>query len=151
MPLLSPSLEDYLEEIYRLSLNQRVVRASDVAIRLKVTMPSVNNALRRLGQDAYVIYVKYRDIVLTDKGVRLGQYLVERNHILQKFFATINPASDAPAEAEAMEHYLSYSSIRAIEDLLDYWQTYPGALERFREHARNRQQKSLGVLDGYQN
>lgn len=149
MPLLSPSLEDYLEEIYRLSIDQRVVRASDVATKLKVTMPSVNNALRRLGQDAYVIYVKYRDIVLTDKGVRLGQYLVDRNLILQKFFSTINPHSDAPAEAEAMEHYLSYSSIRAIEDLLDYWQTYPGALERFRNHAYNRQEKSLGVLDGY--
>lgn len=147
--MLSPSLEDYLEEIYRLSLNQRVVRASDVATRLNVTMPSVNNALRRLSQDAYVIYVKYRDIVLTDKGIRLGQYLVDRNLILQKYFAIINPHSDASAEAEAMEHYLSYSSIRAIEDLLDYWQTYPGALERFREHARNRQAKNLGIINGY--
>ena len=39
--MLTPSLEDYLEEIYRFSLSLDTVRVTDISNRLKVAMPSV--------------------------------------------------------------------------------------------------------------
>ncbi|WP_066634529.1 metal-dependent transcriptional regulator [Desulfolucanica intricata] len=148
--MLSPSLEDYLEEIYRFSLNNDVVRVSDIAACLEVTMPSVNNAIRKLSNENYLIYKKYKELVLTDKGRRVGSFLVERNKILQKFLKVINSQCDIGAEAEAMEHYLSLPTIRAIENLMDFMNINKECHESFLKHCQERQARGLGLLDGYQ-
>ncbi|MBF7083544.1 DNA-binding protein [Desulfallas sp. Bu1-1] len=148
--MLSPSLEDYLEEIYRFSLNHNVVRVSDIATCLDVTMPSVNNAIRKLSSENYLIYKKYKELVLTEKGRRLGKFLVERNRILQNFLRVIDSKCDIKAEVEAMEHYLSLPTIRAIENLLDFIEDNKECHEKFIRHCRYREKKGLGLVDGYQ-
>ncbi|MBM7854889.1 Mn-dependent DtxR family transcriptional regulator [Desulfohalotomaculum tongense] len=147
--MLSPSLEDYLEEIYRFSLHNDVVRVSDIASCLDVTMPSVNNAIRKLSEKDYLIYKKYRELVLTEKGRRVGKFLVERNGILQNFLKAINSQCDVKAEAEAMEHYLSLPTIRAIESLLDFLENNKECRKKFLEHCRYRKEKGLGLINGY--
>ncbi|MTI81162.1 MAG: DNA-binding protein [Firmicutes bacterium] len=147
--MLSPSLEDYLEEIYRFSLHNDVVRVSDIASCLDVTMPSVNSAIRKLSEKEYLIYKKYRELVLTEKGRRLGKFLVERNTILQNFLRAINSQCDKGAEAEAMEHYLSLPTIRAIEDLLDFLDKNRDCQMKFMRHCRYRKQMGLGLVNGY--
>lgn len=148
--MLSPSLEDYLEEIYRFSLTNNVVRVSDIACCLDVTMPSVNNAIRKLSTGNYLIYKKYKELVLTDKGRKLGKFLVERNRILQNFLKVINSKCDVKAEVEAMEHYLSLPTIRAIENLLDFMEDNKECYEKFVRHCRYRDEEGLGLVDGYQ-
>jgi len=148
--MLSPSLEDYLEEIYRFSINNAVVRVSDIANCLNVTMPSVNNAIHKLSNANYLIYKKYKELVLTDKGLILGKFLVERNNILQSFLRIINSQCDISAEAEAMEHYLSLPSIRAIEDLLDFMEKNRKCYKEFLTHCKHRRNKRIGLLDGYE-
>lgn len=147
--MLSPSLEDYLEEIYRFSLKNNIVRVSDIAACLKVTLPSVNNAIRKLSEKHYLIYQKYRELVLTEKGRRVGRFLVDRNRILQNFLRKINSQCDVRAEAEAMEHYLSLPTIRAIENLLDFLEANPNCREEFLAHCLSRKEKGLGLKDGY--
>lgn len=147
--VLSPSLEDYLEEIYRFSQNNSIVRVSDIAACLNVTLPSVNNAIRKLSEKHYLIYKKYRELVLTEKGSKVGRFLVDRNRILQDFLKTVNSQCDVRAEAEAMEHYLSLPTIRAIENLLDFLELNPKCREEFLQHCRYRKEKGLGLKDGY--
>lgn len=148
--ILSPSLEDYLEEIYRFSLTNHAVRVSDIASCLDVTMPSVNNAIRKLNSENYLIYKKYKELVLTEKGRRVGKYLVERNKILQDFLRVINSNCDIKKEAEAMEHYLTLPTIRAIENLLAFMQSNQECFEKFLHYCQQRQSKGLGLIDGYQ-
>lgn len=147
--MLSPSLEDYLEEIYRFSLHNDVVRVSDIASCLDVTMPSVNNAIRKLSSENYLIYKRYRELVLTDKGRRVGRFLVERNSILQAFLKVIDSNCDVKAEAEAMEHYLTLPTIRAIESLVDFFEKNNNCRQKFLEHCRYRMERGLGLVDGY--
>lgn len=147
--MLSPSLEDYLEEIYRFSLHNDVVRVSDIATCLDVTMPSVNNAIRKLSSENYLVYKKYRELVLTDKGRKLGKFLVERNSILQKFLEVIYSNCDIKAEAEAMEHYLTMPSIRSIESLVDFLEKNSACRQKFLEHYRHRSEQGLGLVNGY--
>src|SRR5690606_1958050 len=92
-----------------------------IAACLDVTMPSVNNAIRKLSSENYLVYKKYRELVLTSKGRRVGKFLVERNRILQDFLKVIDSECDIKAEAEAMEHYLTLPTIRAIESLVDFF------------------------------
>lgn len=120
--MLSPSLEDYLEELYRTSLKNSDIRNKDIADCLGVSMPSVVKGLKRLHKLGYIDYKPYQEIILLDKAVIKGRFLVERNRILREFVDIIGADCDIKAEAEAMEHYLSKTSIRSIEKLTRFLQ-----------------------------
>lgn len=129
--MLSPSQEDYLEEIYRLLTNNDIVRVTDISQKLKVKLPSVTKALGKLRAGGYITYQKYGEIGLTAEGRRTGRYLVERNTILQEFLQIIRADCDFAAEAEAMEHYLSKSTISSISRLLSFMKENPEIYRQF--------------------
>lgn len=128
---LSPSLEDYLEEIYRLSISAGTIRVTDIAIKLDVSLPSVNKAIRKLKDQAYVTHERYGEITVTDQGNHLGRYLVERNRLLQEFLLLIEADCDVEKESEAMEHYLSNTTIKAIEVLIIFLKKYQHCYKEF--------------------
>jgi len=123
--MLTPSLEDYLEEIYRFSLSLDTVRVTDISNRLKVALPSVTKALYKLRDESYIKYERYGEIKLTDKGEKFGDYLVTRNQLLQEFLALICSKCNFAAEAEAMEHYLSTATMDAIKILVEFMKGDP--------------------------
>lgn len=135
---LSPSLEDYLEEVYRFSLTQPSVRVSDLSSRLKVSSPSVSKALRKLRSKEYISYHKYGYIYLTDWGNEIGRFLVERNAILQDFLALIEADCNIGEEAEAMEHYLSQKTIASIQSLVAFMRKEPEVSAKIRNFIRER-------------
>lgn len=147
--MLSPSLEDYLEEIYRFSLTNDVVRVTDIAVCLDVTLPSVSSAIRKLSRDNYLAYRRYKEVVLTDKGKRLGRFLVERNRILQDFLRMIRSECDVSAEAEAMEHYLTLPTIRSIENLVNFMTVHPECYQKLIEYFTERKRGGKGLMNGY--
>jgi DtxR family Mn-dependent transcriptional regulator len=139
--MLSPSLEDYLEEIYQLSLQNEEIRVRDIADRLNVSSPSVVKALRKLHKENYVRYRKYQGIELTAEGKKLGNLLVKRNAVLQEFLFVINSNCDTAQEAEAMEHYLSPPTISAIEKLVGFMKRNRDIMEEFIKFCENNDEK----------
>lgn len=132
--MLSPSLEDYLEEVYRLSLNKKEIRNKDIADTLNVSMPSVVKGLKKLKSMGYIKYEPYEKIEVLEKGKRKGKFLVERNRILRHFVDVIGSKCDEKAEAEAMEHYLCISTIKSIEKLVSFFTENPEIEEKFRNY-----------------
>lgn len=132
--MLSPSLEDYLEETYRLSINNKEIRIKDVSDCLNVSMPSVVKGLRKLNRLGYIIYQPYEKIDLTDKGKVTGSFLVERNRILKDFVSMIGSDCDINQEAEAMEHYLTKATIKSIEKLVKFFAENEKLLVEFRKY-----------------
>ncbi len=147
--MLSPSLEDYLEEIYRLSLTNDVVRVGDVALCLDVAMPYVSDAIRRLSRKNYLTYKRNKEVVLTERGCILGKFLVERNKVLQEFLKMLDSDCDIPEETEVMEHYLTLPVIRAIENLVNFMADNPDCHRRFKEYCLARKEKGCGLVNGY--
>lgn len=131
--MLTASLEDYLEEIYRLSLTNADIRVSDIANCLNVSLPSVVKALHKLKEMKYIEYERYRKINLTRKGQEIGHSLWERNNTLKEFLVVIQSECDIAAEAEAMEHYLTRPTILAIEKFVDFMRENPDCYGRFQE------------------
>ncbi|MEL1134084.1 metal-dependent transcriptional regulator [Desulfitobacterium sp. THU1] len=129
--MLSPSMEDYLEEIYRFSLARGVVRVTDISKKLGVSLPSVSKALQRLNNQGYINYRPYEEIVLTEQGCQKGNYLVERNQMLQEFLFLIHSQCDIPAETEAIEHYISDSTIQALHKLVGFFKQNPTCYDSF--------------------
>lgn len=115
--MLSPSLEDYLEELYRLCSRDSDIRIKDIAEILNVSMPSVVKGLKKLHNLGYINYIPYEKIVLLQKGMIEGKFLVQRNNILMDFVEVIGSECNVKDEAEAMEHYFTLSTIKAIEKL----------------------------------
>ncbi|MTI68121.1 MAG: DNA-binding protein [Firmicutes bacterium] len=132
--MLSPSLEDYLEEVYRFFINKESIRIKDIANTLRVSMPSVVKGLKRLHNLGYITYIPYEDIIVTDKGKRVGKFLVQRNKILKDFVTIIGSDCDVKQEAEAMEHYLSKSTIIAIEKLVKYFSNNEEILKNYKNY-----------------
>lgn len=130
--MLSPSLEDYLEELYRLSLNKKEIRIKDIADSLGVSMPSVVKGLKKLHDFGYIVYNPYEKIEVLEKGKKKGKFLVNRNKILRQFVEIIGSDCDVKDEAEAMEHYLTVSTIKAIEKLVAFLNKNEVVLEEFK-------------------
>ena len=129
--MLSPSLEDYLEELYRFSLSHDIVRVTDISQQLNVSLPSVSKALWKLKAGNYIHYQPYGLIELTATGRQMGQFLVERNKLLQEFLTMIRTTCDIHAEVEAMEHYLSRETIYSIQLLVKFMQQKPECYQAF--------------------
>jgi Mn-dependent transcriptional regulator len=141
--MLSPSLEDYLEEIYRFSVSHDTVRVTDISQKLNVKLPSVTKAVGKLRAGGYITYQKYGLIGLTEKGRQTGGYLVERNTLLQEFLRTICADCDVAAEAEAMEHYLSKSTIVSIQGLTLFMKEHPTIYQRYVGYIKENRKKDM--------
>jgi len=129
-------MEDYLERIYRLIDEKGYARVSDIAEGLEVHPSSVTKMIQKLDKDQYLIYEKYRGLVLTNKGKKIGKRLVDRHHLLESFLTIIGVQEDKIyGDVEGIEHHLSWDSITCIESLVEYFNRDPS---RAKELARIR-------------
>ncbi|MCK8825204.1 metal-dependent transcriptional regulator [Fuchsiella alkaliacetigena] len=129
--MLSPSLEDYLEESYRFYKEKGFIRPTDIALKLNVSLPSVTKAVKKLNQKGYLNYQRYQNIELTKKGLKLGSFLVRRNQLLIDFLEVIGSKCDKEQEAEAMEHYLSKETVQTITHLVEFFKKHPEYQQKF--------------------
>jgi Mn-dependent DtxR family transcriptional regulator len=118
----TPSMEDYLEKIYKLIDEKGYARVSDIAEGLEVHPSSVTKMIQKLDKDNYLIYEKYRGLVLTNKGKKMGKRLVDRHQLLESFLTTIGVQDEnIYQDVEGIEHHLSWDSITCIETLVEYF------------------------------
>ncbi|MDP5275709.1 transcriptional regulator MntR [Chengkuizengella axinellae] len=128
--MATPSMEDYLERIYILIDEKGYARVSDIAEGLEVHPSSVTKMIQKLDKDQYLIYEKYRGLVLTPKGKKMGKRLVARHHLLEKFLSTIGvQVENIYNDVEGIEHHLSWDSITCIEALVEYFDSNPRQVE----------------------
>ncbi len=129
----TPSMEDYLERIYKLIDEKGYARVSDIAEGLEVHPSSVTKMIQKLDKDNYLVYEKYRGLILTSKGKKLGKRLVDRHKLLEEFLHLIGVQQEnVYRDVEGIEHHLSTDSITCIETLVEYFRREPTRLEDLR-------------------
>jgi Mn-dependent DtxR family transcriptional regulator len=122
----TPSMEDYLENIYKLIEQKGYARVSDIAEALEVHPSSVTKMVQKLDQSKYLVYEKYRGLVLTPKGKKIGKRLVDRHHLLEQFLRLIGVSEEQIYhDVEGIEHHLSWDSITCIENLVRLLENKP--------------------------
>lgn len=123
----TPSMEDYIEQIFILIESKGYARVSDIAEALSVHPSSVTKMVQKLDKDDYLVYEKYRGLVLTPKGKKIGKRLVDRHHLLEQFLKIIGvDEENIYRDVEGIEHHLSWNSIDRIGDLVQYFEEDPG-------------------------
>ncbi len=135
--MATPSMEDYLERIYRLIDEKGYARVSDIAEGLEVHPSSVTKMIQKLDKDNYLVYERYRGLMLTPKGKRVGKRLVDRHSLLEDFLKLIGVQDEnIYRDVEGIEHHLSWDSITCIETLIQYFNRDPNRsieLKKIRE------------------
>lgn len=130
---LTPSMEDYIEMIYRLSSEIGYTRVNDLAERLNVQPPSVTKMMQKLHEKALLSYEKYGMIHLTEEGKKLGEFFLQRHNTLKEFLALLD-IRDVQTKVEQMEHYVSYDTFQIISAFVDFLKDNNDILARFNEY-----------------
>lgn len=122
----TPSMEDYLERIYILIEEKGYARVSDIAEALEVHPSSVTKMVQKLDKSDYLIYERYRGLILTSKGKKIGKRLVYRHELLENFLRMIGVHNEyIYQDVEGIEHHLSWDAIDRIGNLVQYFQEDP--------------------------
>jgi DtxR family transcriptional regulator, Mn-dependent transcriptional regulator len=139
-------MENYLEAIYNLDHEKRVVRVKDIAKRLGVKMPTVTNMLKTLNDRGLINYERYEFLELTDKGEGVGKEIDKRHRILRDFLTDILGIDFEKADEEAccMEHAIGPGTMDRLVAFMAFIQACPRTgenwlerFEEFRTHGKN--------------
>lgn len=114
----SPSVENYLKEIYSLGeRDQEPVTTSRLSERLGLSASSVSGMLRRLAAQGLVDHRPYSDVTLTAPG-RAGALQIVRRHRLIEMFLVAKLGyswDEVDEEAESMEHVVSELMVERMD------------------------------------
>ncbi|KYD22327.1 MAG: transcriptional regulator MntR [Caldibacillus debilis] len=132
--MTTPSMEDYIEQIYLLIETKGYARVSDIADALSVHPSSVTKMVQKLDKNEYLVYEKYRGFVLTPKGKKIGKRLVYRHDLLEQFLQMIGvDEENIYRDVEGIEHHLSWNAIDRIGDLVQYFEENPERLNELKQ------------------
>jgi Mn-dependent DtxR family transcriptional regulator len=135
----SQSAEDYLERIDELIEEKGYARVVDIASSLKVRQASVTGMVQKLGEQGYLDYVKYRGLVLTDKGREVARFIRSRHETLSRFFSLLELDEETQKrDIEGIEHHLSQVTLDCLDDLTGFLEKNPATLKRFQQSRRGK-------------
>ena len=137
------SMEDYLEAVAMLRGKGKVVRVSQISRKLKVTMPSVTSALKKLSRQELVEHERYGHIKLTPEGDKVARDVIRRHEALTRFFAQALGINRETAEEDAckIEHVISPLSMERLAKFVEFigacplgGANFPSRYEYYLEH-----------------
>ena len=134
--LLTASMEDYLEMIYRLSRDSGHTRINDLSGALNVQPPSATRMVQKLAEIGILDYEKYGVIVLSPKGKKLGGYLLERHQMVEDFLKMLGIKEDLLMETEKIEHTISAQTLKCLADFVEFFKHRPEVLDQFKSFRR---------------
>lgn len=132
---LTASMEDYLEMIYRLSIDKGFTRVHELAEALNVHPPSATRMVQRLGEMGFLLYEKYGVVTLKDEGKKLGKSLLKRHNTISAFLKLLGVGEgEILEEVEKVEHTLSNETIRCFEKYISFIKDNPEIFDKFNKY-----------------
>lgn len=141
--MLTEASEEYIEAIYKMSLEGQVI-AARLAERMKVSPPTVADMLKRLAEKGLVKSSRRDGVKLTKKGLETAEALVRRHRLWERFLTDVLGLNwdEVHEEACKLEHAMSPQVEVKLAQILGNPETCPhgypipgtrGAKKRARE------------------
>lgn len=112
-------MEDYLEVIYELIQQKGYATTADISNYLNVSSPSVTKMVKKLSENHYLIYEKYRGLQLTADGISIAKNIQQKHSLFAEFLKMIGVDDEiAHLDAEGIEHHLHPQTIKKLERLI---------------------------------
>ncbi|NLK88472.1 MAG: DtxR family transcriptional regulator [Clostridiaceae bacterium] len=144
---LTSAMEDYLEMIYRNIRKDGYMRINTLAEMLNVKPSSATKMVQKLTGLALLDYKKYGIIFLTERGKEIGEFLLNRHNIIEKFLKCIGTTDDILTETELIEHNIGSNTLKNIDLLTRFLDIHPEViteLEQFKRECSSAGDPSLG-------
>jgi DtxR family Mn-dependent transcriptional regulator len=121
------SMEDYLEAIAMLGEGKKIVKVKQLSEMLRVKMPSVTSALKKLSEQELVEHERYGHIKLTPEGDAVARDVIRRHKALTTFFARALGIDQKTAEEDAckIEHVISPLSLERVIKFIEFLEACP--------------------------
>ena len=121
--MITPRIEDYLEELFLIECTGREVTVTDLSSRLKITKGTVTATVQKLVELELVKHERYGNLHLTDAGRRRGMTVLHRHEGFRAFFhEMLGLDRDHSSEmACSMEHYVDAVTEERLYALLEYF------------------------------
>lgn len=133
--LLTPSMQDYLEMIYRLSLNRGFTRVHDLSDALNVQPPSATKMVQKLSELNLLKYEKYGILKLEKDGELLGEVLLKRHNIIEKLLRILGVSeSEILTETEKIEHTISKKTTKCFENFIKFSNDNPEIITKYKSY-----------------
>ena len=100
---LSANIEEYLETIYKISQNEKIVKTSRISKDLGITSASVSEMLKKLDKMDYVNYFQYKGVKLTENGLKVAKRITRKHRLLERFLRDILKLKDHILHDQACE------------------------------------------------
>ena len=141
--VLTEAVEEYLEAIYKMSLEGPVI-AARLAEKMGVSPPTVADMLKRLSEKGLVKSSRRDGVKLTKKGLEAAETMVRRHRLWERFLTDVLGLNwdEVHEEACRLEHAMSPQVEEKLADILGHPETCPhgfpipgtrGAKKRSRE------------------
>ena len=133
--LLTASMEDYLEMIYRLAENTGFVRVHELSNALNVQPPSATRMVQKLAELKLLKYEKYGMLVLEEDGKKLGEELLNRHNIIESLLRILDVSeADILEETEKIEHTISNQTTKCFQDFVQFIKDNPKIMNEFKTY-----------------
>jgi Mn-dependent DtxR family transcriptional regulator len=146
--LLTASMQDYLEMIYRLSRESGFTRVNDLAAALNVQPPSATKMVQKLAEAGVVRYERYGIILLSRKGEELGRALLRRHGVIEDFLRLLGVSRGVLEETEKIEHTVGVATLEGLADLVEFLKGRPGLVREFRDFREKQKKRRKREIPG---
>jgi DtxR family Mn-dependent transcriptional regulator len=77
--------ENYLKAIYFLDQKDNNISLSELSKEMGVSIPTVNSMVKRLQEEKWVIYEKYKPLKITPKGKKQAALIIRKHRLTEMF------------------------------------------------------------------
>lgn len=128
---LTSAMEDYLEMIYRNSMEEGYIRIGQLAGLLNVRAPSASKMVQKLSELGLLKFRKYGIIMLSENGKEIGRYLLERHKLIENFLKLLGCEENLLEQTELMEHVINQGLLRNLQVLTDFFLEEEEIMEQY--------------------
>lgn len=124
--VITQAIEDYLKTVYLLGQGGEAT-TSAIALRLKVSPPSVTGMVKKLADMKLLRYTRYQGVELTRAGEKIALEVIRHHRLLELYLqeALGYPWDRVHEEAEKLEHVISEEFEDRIAEALGWPETDP--------------------------
>ena len=114
--------ENYLKAMYSLADEENKVWLSDLSRKMGVSNPTANNMVKKLQEEEWVIYKKYKPLQLTEQGKKLAVFVIRKHRITEMFLMEKMGFGweEVHEIAEEIEHIDSDLLFERMDEMLGY-------------------------------
>ena len=102
---VSPTVEEYLEAIYKLQEREGSAKTTKLAKELKVALGTITNTVESMEKQSLIVHQPYKGVRLTAKGRKIALDVVRRHRLSERLLVDIlrlewSKAHDAACKLE---------------------------------------------------